>query len=125
MLLALPWLMATVVHATDSSSSSLGLSLSSVGLGRSNDKLMLDEDLGLEEEDEDDDDLMLGDSAAEGGGSNSGDSGDLFSEKNLENSIAAVFNKVAYGSTTTKRSIPDVFVPSLTTIATPSLTTYR
>lgn len=41
----------------------------------------------------------------------------------LEMSIAAVFNKVAYG-TTTKRSIPDnVF--SLTTMQTPQLTTYR
>lgn len=52
----------------------------------------------------------------------------LYSEKigNLEKSIAAVFNKVAYGSTTTKRSIPDnVFVPSLTTIPTPPLTTFR
>lgn len=45
---------------------------------------------------------------------------------NLERNIAAVFNKVAYGSTTTKRSIPDnVFVPSLTTVPTPLLTTYR
>lgn len=43
----------------------------------------------------------------------------------LEMSIAAVFNKVAYG-TTTKRSIPDnVFVPSLTTVPTPHLTTIR
>lgn len=37
--------------------------------------------------------------------------------------IAAVFNKVAYGSTT-KRSIPDSVYP-LTTLATPLLTTYR
>lgn len=78
----------------------------------------------------DDDDLMLGDSAGDGGGGGSSDGGDLFgsmySEKSLEKSIAAVFNKVAYGSTTTKRSIPDnVFVPSLTTMATPPLTTYR
>lgn len=44
---------------------------------------------------------------------------------NLEMSIAAVFNKVAYG-TTTKRSIADnVFVPSLTTVPTPQLTTFR
>lgn len=44
---------------------------------------------------------------------------------NLEMSIAAVFNKVAYG-TTTKRSISDsVSVPSLTTVATPQLTTFR
>lgn len=44
---------------------------------------------------------------------------------NLELNLAAVFNKVAYG-TTTKRSISDnVFVPSLTTVPTPQLTTYR
>lgn len=44
---------------------------------------------------------------------------------NLEKSIAAVFNKVAYG-TTTKRSIPDnAPVPSLTTASTPLLTTFR
>lgn len=42
---------------------------------------------------------------------------------NLEQSIAAVFNKVAYGSTT-KRSIPDNAYP-VTTLATPLLTTYR
>ncbi|CAG9831472.1 unnamed protein product [Diabrotica balteata] len=42
---------------------------------------------------------------------------------NLEKSIAAVFNKVAYGSTT-KRSIPDNVYP-VTTLATPLLTTYR
>lgn len=64
-------------------------------------------------------------SAGSGG---SGNSGGLYLDKigNLEKSIAAVFNKVAYGSTTTKRSIPDnVFVPSLTTVPTPPLTTYR
>ncbi|EDS26364.1 malate dehydrogenase [Culex quinquefasciatus] len=46
---------------------------------------------------------------------------------NLEKSIAAVFSRVAYGSTTTtKRSIPDnVYVPSLTTVSTPLLTTFR
>ncbi|XP_058463334.1 uncharacterized protein LOC131437783 [Malaya genurostris] len=46
---------------------------------------------------------------------------------NLERSIAAVFSRVAYGSTTTtKRSIPDnVYVPSLTTVSTPLLTTFR
>lgn len=46
---------------------------------------------------------------------------------NLEMSIAAVFNKVAYGSTTTtKRSISDVYLKSMTTVPTPSLTTtYR
>ncbi|XP_058172650.1 uncharacterized protein LOC131287603 [Anopheles ziemanni] len=46
---------------------------------------------------------------------------------NLEQSIAAVFSRVAYGSTTTtKRSIPDnVYVPSLTTVSTPLLTTFR
>lgn len=44
---------------------------------------------------------------------------------NLEMSIAAVFNKVAYG-TTTKRSIADNgFVPNLTTVPTPQLTTFR
>lgn len=44
---------------------------------------------------------------------------------NLELNLAAVFNKVAYG-TTTKRSISDnVFVPSPTTVATPQLTTFR
>lgn len=62
------------------------------------------------------------------GGAGSGNSGGLYLDKigNLEKSIAAVFNKVAYGSTTTKRSIPDnVFVPSLTTVPTPPLTTYR
>lgn len=51
----------------------------------------------------------------------------LYLEKigSLEMSIAAVFNKVAYG-TTTKRSIADTnFVPNLTTVPTPQLTTYR
>lgn len=44
---------------------------------------------------------------------------------NLELNLAAVFNKVAYG-TTTKRSISDnVFVPNLTTVPTPQLTTFR
>lgn len=82
-------------------------------------------------------DLMLndggigGDSAGGGGGgvvglpSGAGGLGVGVAIK-LEQRIAAVFNKVAYGSTTTKRSIPDnVFVPSLTTVATPPLTTYR
>ncbi|KAJ6641022.1 hypothetical protein Bhyg_05955 [Pseudolycoriella hygida] len=62
------------------------------------------------------------------GSASSGNTGGLYLDKigNLEKSIAAVFNKVAYGSTTTKRSIPDnVFVPSLTTVPTPPLTTYR
>lgn len=63
------------------------------------------------------------------GRSNSGTGAGLYSglEKigSLEMSIAAVFNKVAYG-TTTKRSIADnVFVPNLTTVPTPQLTTYR
>ncbi|XP_059609794.1 uncharacterized protein LOC132257083 [Phlebotomus argentipes] len=45
---------------------------------------------------------------------------------NLEQNIAAVFSKVAYGSTTTKRSIPDsVAVLSLTTVPSPLLTTFR
>ncbi|KAF5284194.1 hypothetical protein FQR65_LT00194 [Abscondita terminalis] len=47
----------------------------------------------------------------------------LIDKMNLEQSIAAVFNKVAYGSTT-KRSIPDNSYP-VTTLATPLLTTYR
>lgn len=39
--------------------------------------------------------------------------------------IGKIFHRVAY-ATTTKRSIPDnVFVPSLTTVPTPSLTTFR
>lgn len=65
-------------------------------------------------------------SSSGGNGGNNG--GSVYIEKisNLERSIAAVFNKVAYGSTTTKRSIPDnVFVPSLTTVPTPLLTTFR
>ncbi|XP_073843102.1 uncharacterized protein [Musca autumnalis] len=46
---------------------------------------------------------------------------------NLERSLAAVLIKVAYGTTsTTKRSIPDnSYASSLTTIATPLLTTQR
>lgn len=45
---------------------------------------------------------------------------------NLEQNIAAVFSKVAYGSTTTKRSIPDsVPIPNLTTVPSPLLTTFR
>ncbi|XP_044731992.1 uncharacterized protein LOC123294872 [Chrysoperla carnea] len=45
---------------------------------------------------------------------------------NFEQSIAAVFNKVAYGSSTTKRSIPDNWsLPHFSTIATPILTTYQ
>ncbi len=76
-----------------------------------------------------DGDVNFGVSGNGGAGSGgSGNSGGLYLDKigNLEKSIAAVFNKVAYGSTTTKRSIPDnVFVPSLTTVPTPPLTTYR
>uniref|UniRef100_A0A1A9WYE5 Uncharacterized protein n=1 Tax=Glossina brevipalpis TaxID=37001 RepID=A0A1A9WYE5_9MUSC len=56
-------------------------------------------------------------------------SGNGYLEKldSLERSLAAVLIKVAYGTTsTTKRSIPDNSnVPSLTTIATPLLTTLR
>lgn len=68
-------------------------------------------------------------SSASNGRSNSGTGAGIYSglEKigSLEMSIAAVFNKVAYG-TTTKRSIADsVFVPNLTTVPTPQLTTYR
>ncbi|XP_067614201.1 uncharacterized protein [Eurosta solidaginis] len=46
---------------------------------------------------------------------------------NLERSVAAVLIKVAYGTTsTTKRSIPDnSYVATITTIATPPLTTLR
>lgn len=63
-----------------------------------------------------------------GGGGGSGVFAAMYSEKigSLEKSIAAVFNKVAYGSTTTKRSIPDaMFVPVMTTVPTPPLTTFR
>lgn len=49
--------------------------------------------------------------------------GAFLDKVNLEQSIAAVFNKVAYGSTT-KRSIPDNAYPA-TTLATPLLTTFR
>lgn len=59
------------------------------------------------------------------GAGNTGANAGLYFDKiggSLEMSIAAVFNKVAYG-TTTKRSLPDnVFVP---TMPTPQLTTYR
>lgn len=45
---------------------------------------------------------------------------------NMENKIAAIFSRVSYGSTTTKRSISDTGAQSsLTTIPTPFLTTYR
>lgn len=69
-----------------------------------------------------------GESAATAAGGGSSEIGSFYLDKigNFEQSIAAVFNNVAYGTTTTKRSIPDnVFVPGLTTIATPALTTYR
>lgn len=73
--------------------------------------------------------LLLDASSVSGVGSSVGGSpGDINLDNfgTLERSIAAVFNKVAYGSTTTKRSIPDnVFVPSLTTVPTPLLTTFR
>lgn len=50
---------------------------------------------------------------------------DLYLES-LEKSVAGIFQKVAYGTTsTTKRSIPDNFVPTLTTVATLPLTTER
>lgn len=46
--------------------------------------------------------------------------------ESLEKSVAGIFIKVAYGTTsTTKRSIPDNFVPTLTTVATLPLTTER
>lgn len=58
-----------------------------------------------------------------------GAAGGAYLEKldNLERSLAAVLIKVAYGTTsTTKRSIPEnSYVSSLTTIATPFLTTHR
>lgn len=58
-----------------------------------------------------------------GGGSPISDDGLNF---NMENKIAAIFSRVSYGSTTTKRSISDSVVQSsLTTIPTPFLTTYR
>ncbi|XP_049316015.1 uncharacterized protein LOC105226690 isoform X2 [Bactrocera dorsalis] len=64
-----------------------------------------------------------------GGISALGSSGymDKMKMNNLERSVAAVLKKVAYGTTsTTKRSIPDKsFLPRLTTIATPLLTTLR
>lgn len=64
-----------------------------------------------------------------GGSSPSGSGGymDKLKMNNLERSVAAVLKKVAYGTTsTTKRSIPDnTYTPSLTTIATPLLTTLR
>lgn len=73
--------------------------------------------------------LLLDASSVSGvGGSVGGSPGEINLDNfgTLERSIAAVFNKVAYGSTTTKRSIPDnVFVPSLTTVPTPLLTTFR
>jgi hypothetical protein len=56
------------------------------------------------------------------GGVSSSGSLDKFS---LDSQIGAIFHRVAY-ATTTKRSIPDnVIVPSLTTVPTPSLTTFR
>lgn len=140
--MALPLLMA-VAHNPADAPLGPGLLLGQSAIGRitaDNKRFVVDEaaavdDLTLDADTDTDDDLMLGDSAGDGigigggssdGGLGGGDPfGSSFSEKSLENSIAAVFNKVAYGSTTTKRSIPDVFVPSLTTIATPSLTTYR
>uniref|UniRef100_T1GZW2 Uncharacterized protein n=1 Tax=Megaselia scalaris TaxID=36166 RepID=T1GZW2_MEGSC len=46
--------------------------------------------------------------------------------ESLEKSVAGIFQKVAYGTTsTTKRSIPDNYVPTLTTVATLPLTTER
>lgn len=74
--------------------------------------------------------VINGGSNSNAGGSNSGiGTGGHYLDKidNLERSVAAVLIKVAYGTTsTTKRSIPDnSYVPSLTTIATPPLTTLR
>lgn len=51
---------------------------------------------------------------------------DALNRFNMENQIAAIFSRVSYGSTTTKRSISDlVGQSSLTTIPTPFLTTNR
>lgn len=68
--------------------------------------------------------LLLTSAAKVNGFADEFDKTEQFLDKiNLEKSIAAVFNKVAYGSTT-KRSIPDSVYP-VTTLATPLLTTYR
>lgn len=52
---------------------------------------------------------------------------DALNRFNMENQIAAIFSRVSYGSTTTKRSISDLGMgqSSLTTIPTPFLTTNR
>uniref|UniRef100_A0A336KRG3 CSON014817 protein n=1 Tax=Culicoides sonorensis TaxID=179676 RepID=A0A336KRG3_CULSO len=52
---------------------------------------------------------------------------DALNRFNMENQIAAIFSRVSYGSTTTKRSISDLGLgqSSLTTIPTPFLTTNR
>lgn len=74
-----------------------------------------------------DEEVIANGGGVPGGGSSSSSNPGLYLDKigSLEMSIAAVFNKVAYG-TTTKRSIPDnVFVPNLTTVPTPQLTTFR
>ncbi|XP_063703651.1 uncharacterized protein LOC134833303 [Culicoides brevitarsis] len=81
-------------------------------------------------------DPMLGASDAgatdnvESSKSNSGGGGgfeDALNRFNMENQIAAIFSRVSYGSTTTKRSISDLGMgqSSLTTIPTPFLTTNR
>ncbi|XP_049825205.1 uncharacterized protein LOC109602569 isoform X2 [Aethina tumida] len=68
--------------------------------------------------------LLIGLSQSSDGFASEFDKTEEFMDKiGLEKSIAAVFNKVAYGSTT-KRSIPDNAYP-VTTLATPLLTTYR
>lgn len=62
-----------------------------------------------------------------GFGAAGGSSSYLDNFENLERSLAAVLIKVAYGTTsTTKRSIPNnTYMPRLTTIPTPLLTTFR
>lgn len=55
-------------------------------------------------------------------------SGIYIDKVGFEQSIAAVLHKVAYGSTTTKRSIPDGMSATgfgVTTVSTPLLTTFR
>ncbi|XP_017472412.1 PREDICTED: uncharacterized protein LOC108363536 [Rhagoletis zephyria] len=70
---------------------------------------------------------VTGENSATIGSSSSGVTGYMDKMNNLERNVAAVLIKVAYGTTsTTKRSIPDNrYVASLTTIATPLLTTLR
>lgn len=79
---------------------------------------------------------ITSDSSSGGGGTDTSKSGasagismdDALNRFNMENQIAAIFSRVSYGSTTTKRSISDLGglgQSSLTTIPTPFLTTNR